>query len=89
MNDTRVEPRLVVNGRLANAEAVREEVREDIAFLSKRIALMERQNRPNRPVLNTYKRMLDSRQSVLNWLEHGRGSHCPGGEPHSGHSRTA
>ena len=74
MSDTRAEPGLVVDGRLANAEDVREKVCEDIAFLSNRIALMERQNRPNRPVLDTYKRMLSSRQSVLNWLEHGRRS---------------
>jgi len=80
------EPKLVVDGRLANAEAVHEKVREDIAFLSNRIALMERQTRPNKPVLDTYKRMLDSRQSVLNWLEHGRWAHSASSEPHS---RTA
>jgi len=88
MSDTRAEPRLVVDGRLANAEAVRDKVCEDIAFLSNRIALMERQNRPNRPVLDTYKRMLNSRRSVLNWLEHGRGAHSSGVESHPVHSRT-
>jgi len=78
MSDTRTEPRLVIDGRLANAEAVREKVRNDIAFLSDRIALLERQPRPNAPVLNTYRRMLDSRQSVLKWLEHGhRGEDGP------------
>ena len=88
MSDTRAEPRLVVDGRLANAEAVREKVCEDIAFLSNRIALMERQNRPNRPVLDTYKRMLNSRQSVLNWLEDGRRGSLAASEPHPAHSRT-
>jgi len=88
MSDTKAEPGLVVDGRLANAEAVRDKVCEDIAFLSNRITLMERQNRPNRPVLDTYKRMLNSRQSVLNWLEHGRRSPMAAGEPHPALSRT-
>lgn len=88
MSDTRTEPRLVVDGRLANAEAVREKVCEDIAFLCNRIALMERQNRPNTPVLDTYRRMLSSRRSVLNWLEHGRDGHSTDLEPHPINSRT-
>lgn len=65
-------PSLVVAGHLANASRVREKVRQDIAFLEDRIASLESQQRPNRPVIETYRTMLESRQSVLRWLEHGQ-----------------
>lgn len=64
-------PTFVVGGQLANASKVRLKVRQDIAFLTDRIASLESHPRPNHPVINTYKGMLESRQSVLKWLEHG------------------
>lgn len=64
-------PSLVVGGHLANASRVREKVRQDIAFLQDRIASLEIQHRPNQPVIDIYRTMLNSRQSVLSWLEHG------------------
>jgi len=66
------DPSLVVGGHLANASRVREKVRQDIAFLKDRIDSLESQHRPNQPVIDTYRTMLESRQSVLKWLEHGR-----------------
>jgi len=66
------DPSLVVGGHLANASRVREKVRQDIAFLRDRITALESQQRPNQPVIDTYRTMLDSRESVLKWLEHGQ-----------------
>lgn len=65
------DPKLVVGGQLANASKVRLKVRQDIAFLKDRIASLESHPRPNQPVIDTYRGMLESRQSVLKWLEHG------------------
>lgn len=66
------EPQLVVGGQLDRAETVRRKVEQDIAFLTDRIESLQRQRRPNRPVIETYQAMLSSRRSVLRWLEHGR-----------------
>lgn len=64
-------PSLVVGGSLASAGAVRTKVKQDIDFLRARITALEQQARPNRPVIQTYRAMLESRRSVLKWLEHG------------------
>lgn len=63
--------KLVRGGQLTGAEAVRAKVKQDIAFFSDRITAMEQQIRPNQPVIDTYRTMLESRRSVLKWLEHG------------------
>ncbi len=55
-----------------NTEAIRLKVEQDIAFLSDRIADLRNHPRPNRVVIDTYQTMLDSRLSVLKWLQHGR-----------------
>ncbi|WP_341936277.1 hypothetical protein [Marinimicrobium sp. C2-29] len=65
------EPSLFTGGPLAGARAVRTRVKQDIDFLRDRIDDMEQQTRPNRHVIQTYRTMLDSRRSVLNWLDHG------------------
>lgn len=65
-------PKLVVGGQLADAANVRLKVRQDIAFLLDRIDSLESRPRPNQLVIDTYRTMLESRQAVLKWLEHGR-----------------
>ena len=64
--------RLVQGSQLNDAENVRRKVEQDIAFLTDRIASLEAHHRPNQPVIDTYRSMLASRHSVLNWLNHGR-----------------
>lgn len=64
-------PQLVVSGRLKQANDVRRKVEQDIAFLSDRISALEAQQRPNHPVIDTYRTMLESRRSVLRWLQDG------------------
>lgn len=66
------DPRMVVSGRLANAETVRCKVEQDIAFLTDRIAALNEHPRPNQVVIHIYESMLESRRSVLKWLQHGR-----------------
>ena len=51
-----------------NSEDVARKVEGDIAFLSERLIMLEKQNKPNAVILQTYKDMLESRQAVLNWL---------------------
>lgn len=65
------EPSLATGGPLIGARAVRTRVRQDIDFLRDRIDDLEQQTRPNRHVIQTYRTMLDSRRSVLKWLDHG------------------
>lgn len=72
--------RLVQGSQLNDAENVRRKVEQDIAFLTDRITSLEAHHRPNQPVIDTYRSMLASRRSVLNWLNHGRVD----GEGHSG-----
>lgn len=54
--------------------AIRLKVEQDIAFISDRIADLQTRPRPNRIVIETYQTMLDSRLSVLKWLQHGETS---------------
>lgn len=61
-------------GRMPDTRLVKIKVEEDIAFLHARISAMEAHPRPNRLVLDTYKSMLNSRLSVLKWLQHGNES---------------
>lgn len=55
-----------------DTEAIRLKVEQDIALLNDRIADLQSHPRPNRVVIDTYQTMLDSRLSVLKWLQHGR-----------------
>jgi hypothetical protein len=56
---------------LDDAEAMREKVTGDIAFLSSKIDLMMKQPRPNQMLIEHYTSMLKSRQAVLGWLKDG------------------
>lgn len=51
-----------------NSEDVALKVESDIAFLKERLQLLEKQQKPNAVILQTYKDMLESRYAVLNWL---------------------
>lgn len=54
-----------------NSEDVAVTVENDIAFLSERLRILERQVAPNAVMLQTYRDMLDSRHAVLHWLRKG------------------
>jgi len=49
--------------------AVTSKIQDDITFLEDRIRRMEKMKAPSETILNTYRAMLSSRQSVLKWLE--------------------
>lgn len=59
---------LSIGDTLVNSEEVARKVELDIAFLTDRLAHMEKQRNPNPVIIQTYKDMLDSRYAVLNWL---------------------
>lgn len=65
------EQRTPIDSQLIDTVAVRVKVEHDIAFLTDRIGNIERQSNPNKIILDTYNRMLQSRLSVLKWLMHG------------------
>jgi len=60
--------RLSIGDVELNSEDVAVTVENDIAFLSERLRILERQKMPNAIMLQTYRDMLDSRHAVLNWL---------------------
>lgn len=60
---------LQIGGEHVNVNTVTSKVLEDINFLRNRIQMIENQSTPNPVILNTYQKMLESRESVLNWLE--------------------
>ncbi len=60
---------LAIGEQRVHVNAVTTKIRDDIAFLEDRIFRMEKMQNPSETVLNTYRTMLDSRQSVLQWLE--------------------
>lgn len=49
-----------------------DKIERDIAFLTDRIAAMKLQPKPNQPLIAHFEGMLDSRASVLKWLQDGR-----------------
>jgi len=68
----------------ANPDAIRNDtdsmakkVMSDIAFLEDRLVQLEKQRTPNTVVIKTYKDMLQSRRSVLNWMKENRSSNLP------------
>ena len=52
-----------------HAEVMVNKVRKDIEFINTKILYVEGQRNPNDKILKTYKAMLESRYSVLEWLE--------------------
>lgn len=52
----------------ASTTAIAHKVLEDIHFLQDRINRIKRLQTPNSTVLKTYQSMLESRESVLQWL---------------------
>ena len=63
---------------------IAKKVLEDINFLKDRISRIKRTNNINPGVLNTYESMLESRQSVLKWLE--ENGDIDLGEPQQNHA---
>lgn len=63
-----------------NSEDVAVTVENDIAFLSERLRILERQQMPNAIMLQTYRDMLDSRHAVLHWLR-SKGDHKMNNQP--------
>ena len=61
---------LNIGNEAFNSTEVAEKVLNDINFLLARIDHLQQQPNPNPVVLQTYKDMLQSRQAVLEWLEH-------------------
>ncbi|HWV14322.1 MAG TPA: hypothetical protein VN030_02740 [Cellvibrio sp.] len=59
-----------------NSEDVAITVENDIAFLTERLRILEKQKAPNAVMLQTYRDMLDSRLAVLNWLRQGNTKPC-------------
>lgn len=59
----------VTANKTGSTDTMVEKVRKDIAFLNAKILYVEGQRKPNNEVLRTYKAMLESRYSVLEWLE--------------------
>jgi hypothetical protein len=62
----RLIPRSPYNASTASIAA---KVLEDIHFLQDRIARIKKLQTPNSAVLKTYQSMLESRESVLQWLK--------------------
>ena len=60
--------RLSIGNVEMNSEDVARKVEADIAFLTERLTLLEKQKKPNAVILQTYKDMLESRHAVLQWL---------------------
>lgn len=60
---------LLIGNNRVSTDAMVDKVRKDIAFLNAKILYVEGQRNPNGEVLKTYKAMLESRYSVLEWLE--------------------
>jgi|TARA_B110000116_G_scaffold91917_1_gene80112 hypothetical protein len=63
------EQRLIIGNNNAHSNVIVNKVRKDIEFLNTKILYVEGQRKPNDKILNTYKAMLESRYSVLEWLE--------------------
>jgi chaperonin cofactor prefoldin len=71
MNRFSQQRKMVVDGQLTEVRSVQTKVEKDINFLENRIQLMQKQKTPNAQALATYQNMLQSRQSVLCWLNSG------------------
>ncbi|WP_236074733.1 hypothetical protein [Teredinibacter purpureus] len=66
INDDKV---IAVGQQRVHVSAVTTKICEDIAFLEDRIHRLEEMKAPSETVINTYRAMLESRQSVLEWLQ--------------------
>lgn len=69
MKGSRDSHSLVIGDQRVKVDAISRKVEQDVAFLRERIWTMKNQSNPNTVVLKTYEEMLESRLSVLKWLE--------------------
>lgn len=51
------------------AESMRSKLSADIAFLEDRLERLMKQSAPNSAVIKNYRKMLESRRNVLQWLQ--------------------
>lgn len=63
-----VSPNLMIGDELVDRALVSEKLHQDIAFLTDRIERLNRQRSPNPKVIKVYEDMLDTRHSVLSWI---------------------
>jgi len=67
--NTNNEKIIAIGQQRVHVNAVTTKIQNDIAFLEDRIGRMKNMKAPSQTVLNTYQAMLESRLSVLHWLE--------------------
>lgn len=63
------EPSIVIGRDKIQASVVHSKILQDIAFLESKITQIKKSASPNSVMLKTYQDMLNSRQSVIGWLE--------------------
>lgn len=67
---TSTQPRaLMIGNRRIKIDEISKKIEQDVRFLRHRIYSLKNQARPNTVIIQTYEDMLQSRLSVLNWLE--------------------
>jgi len=67
-----VSPNIMIGNELVDRTVISEKLQQDIAFLADRIERLNCQRSPNPKVIKVYQDMLDTRHSVLDWIN-GRG----------------
>tara|TARA_B100000809_G_scaffold245334_1_gene272184 strand:+ start:881 stop:1138 length:258 start_codon:yes stop_codon:yes gene_type:complete len=63
------EQSLIIGNNNVHEHVMVDKVRKDIEFINTKIIYVESQRNPNDKIIKTYKAMLESRYSVLEWLE--------------------
>jgi len=63
-----VSPNIMIGNELVDRALVSEKLHQDIVFLTDRIERLNRQRSPNPKIIKVYQDMLDTRHSVLNWI---------------------
>lgn len=58
-----------VNQEIALTPTMVTKIHQDIGFLKDKIEKMKAQKKPNPHLLDTYTSMLESRESVMGWIE--------------------
>ncbi len=59
---------IMIGNELLDRTVVSEKLNQDIEFLTDRIERLNRQRSPNPKIIKVYQDMLDTRHSVLDWI---------------------
>jgi len=59
---------IMIGDELLDRTVVSEKLNQDIEFLTDRIERLNRQRSPNPKIIKVYQDMLDTRHSVLDWI---------------------